>query len=146
MDTAHPALDETDDEYVEDDSAGEDGERDGQTRRWGRFVMPVMVEIGCEDDEITSVVTLPSEIRLDRDDAMELCIYDEAFHRQPADEQPQVHALYLAGPEWEASRHRGGSPVNWPPAASWHDDYFPRHADDDAYAEVHPYGDGDQDH
>jgi hypothetical protein len=69
MDTAHPALDKTDDDkYVEDDSAGEDGERDGHTRRWVRFVMPVMVEIDCEDDEITSVVTLPSEIRLDRND------------------------------------------------------------------------------
>lgn len=54
--------------------------------------------------------------------------------------------LYLAGPEWKHPVIRGGSPVNWPPAASWYDDYFPRDADDDAYAEVHPYGDGDQDH
>jgi hypothetical protein len=75
METAHPALDEIDgDEYGEEDCAGEDGEWDGHTRRWVRYVMPVMVEVDCDTDEIASVVTLPSEIRLDRDDAMRLCI------------------------------------------------------------------------
>ena len=38
--------------------------------------MPVMVEVDCDADEITSVVTLPGEVRLDRDDTMNLCIYD----------------------------------------------------------------------
>ena len=107
MDTAHPALDEiVGDEY----GAAEYDEREGHIRRWVRYVMPVMVEVDCEDDEITSVVMLPSEIRLDRDDAMELCIYDEAFRRQPGEEQPQMHALYIAGPEWQHPLIRGGSP------------------------------------
>jgi hypothetical protein len=43
-----------------------------------------------------------------------------------------------------ASVIRGGSPVNWPPTTDWHDDYFPRDADADAYSEVNPYGDEDQ--
>jgi hypothetical protein len=34
--------------------------------------------------------------------------------------------------------------VNWP-EENWHEDHFPRDADDDAYAEAHPYADGDQD-
>jgi len=141
MDTAHPALDEiVGDEY----GAAEYDEREGHIRRWVRYVMPVMVEVDCEDDEITSVVMLPSEIRLDRDDAMELCIYDEAFRRQPGEEQPQMHALYIAGPEWQHPLIRGGSPVNWPPTTDWHDDYFPRDADADAYSEVNSYGDEDQ--
>jgi hypothetical protein len=39
METAHPSLDEIDGcEYGEEDSAGEDGERDGHTRRWVRYV------------------------------------------------------------------------------------------------------------
>jgi hypothetical protein len=38
------------------------------TRRWVRYVMPVMVEVDCGSDEITRVVTLPEGIREDRDD------------------------------------------------------------------------------
>ena len=34
--------------------------------------MPVMVEVDCDTDEITSVVTLPGGVRLDRDDVMNL--------------------------------------------------------------------------
>jgi hypothetical protein len=143
MDTAHPGLDEIDDEYSADDSAAGYRERDGHARRWVRFVMPVMVEVDCEDDEIISVVRLPGEIRLDRDDMMRLCIYDEAFARQVTDEQMAAHALYIAEPEWAHPVIRSGAPVNWPAAGDWHDDYFPREADDDAYSEVNPYGDDD---
>lgn len=91
-------------------------------------------------------MTLPSEVRLDRDDMMNVCIYDEAFRRQSTDEQPQMHALYVAERVWRQPGLRGGGgPVNWPPVADWHEDYFPRDADDDAYAEAHPYRDNDQD-
>ncbi len=38
------------------------------TKRWVRFVMPIMVEVDCDEDEIPRVVTLPEEIRHDRDD------------------------------------------------------------------------------
>jgi hemerythrin-like domain-containing protein len=33
-------------------------------RRWTRFVMPVMVEVHCDDDEVLRVVTLPEETRV----------------------------------------------------------------------------------
>jgi len=141
MEPADLAIDELDDEYGEDDG---DGERDGHARRWVRYVMPVMVEVDCEDDQITSVVTLPSEVRLDRDDMMRLCIYDERFQRAHADEQMAAHALFLAGPEWQHPTVRCGGPVNWPAASDWHDDYFPRAADEDAYGEVSPYGDDEE--
>ena len=141
-DLGETAEDELDDQD-EDDQEGED-ERAGHTRRWVRYVMPVMVEVDCDTDEITSVVTLPGEVRLDRDDVMNLCIYDEAFRRRPTDEQLQAHALYVSEPEWQYPALRSGRPANWP-AGNWHEDYFPRDADDDAYAEAHPYADSDQD-
>lgn len=106
--------------------------------------MPVMVEAGGEEDEIIGVVRLPGEIRLDRDDMMRLCIYDEAFARQVTDEQMAAHALYIAEPEWAHPVIRGGAPVNWPAAGDWHDDYFPREADDDGYSKASPYGDDSQ--
>jgi hypothetical protein len=34
--------------------------------------------------------------------------------------------------------------VNWP-EETWHEDYFPQDADDDAYAGAHPYTAGGQD-
>lgn len=83
------------------------------------------------------MVTLPGEVRLDRDDVMSICICDEAFRRRPTDEQPQTHALYVSKPEWRYPDLRSGRPANWP-AGNWHEDYFPRDADDDAYAEAHP--------
>ena len=45
-----------------------------------------------------------------------------------------------------ASRHPRGLPVSWPAITGWHEDYFPRDADDDAYGEIHPYGDDDQEY
>jgi hypothetical protein len=141
VDMTSADLDEAaEDEFDED----EEDERAGHTRRWVRYVMPVMVEVDCDTDEITSVVTLPGEVRLDRDDMMDICIYDEKFRRQSLDEQPQAHALYVSEPEWQYPGLRSGRPVNWP-EENWHEDYFPRDADDDAYAEAHPCADGDQD-
>jgi hypothetical protein len=44
-------------------------ERGGSpTRRWVRYLMPVMVEVDCDVDRVRRVVTLPEEIRADRDD------------------------------------------------------------------------------
>jgi hypothetical protein len=89
VDMTSADLDEAaEDEFDEDDEDEED-ERAGHTRRWVRYVMPVMVEVDCDTDEITSVVTLPGEVRLDRDDMMDICIYDEKFRRQSLDEQPR---------------------------------------------------------
>ena len=70
MDMAPADLDET----AEDELDGQEDEDEpaGHTRRWVRYVMPVMVEVDCDTDEITSVVTLPGEVRLDRDDVMNL--------------------------------------------------------------------------
>lgn len=151
MDTAPADLSETaedelddlddDDELEDDDDQDDEDERAGHARRWVRYVMPVMVEVDCDTDEIASVVTLPGEVRLDRDDMMNLCIYDEAFRRRADDEQQQAHALYVSEPRWQYPDFPTGRPVNWP-AEEWHEDYFPRVADDDAYAEAHPYADG----
>ena len=143
MDMTSADLDEVAEDEFDGDDVEED-ERAGHTRRWVCYVMPVMVEVDCDTDEITSVVTLPGEVRLDRDDMMGICIYDEEFRRQPLDEQPQAHALYVSEPEWQYPDLRSGRPVNWP-EENWHEDYFPGDADDDAYAEAHPYADGDQD-
>jgi len=53
--TAEDELDDQDDDDQEDED-----ERAGHARRWVRYVMPVMVEVDCDTDEITSVVTLPA--------------------------------------------------------------------------------------
>jgi hypothetical protein len=37
--------------------------------------MPVMVEIDVDDDKVTRVVTLPEEVREDRDDMGHFLIY-----------------------------------------------------------------------
>ncbi|MGH3278122.1 MAG: hypothetical protein ACRDNW_03190 [Trebonia sp.] len=146
MDMTPSDLDEVaEDEFDEDDEdEQEEDERAGHARRWVRYVMPVMVEVDCDTDEITSVVTLPGEVRLDRDDTMDLCIYDEAFRRRADDEQQQNHALFVSEPRWQYPDLPMGRPVNWPDEA-WHEDYFPRAADEDAYAEAPPYANGDQD-
>lgn len=84
--------------------------------------MPVMVEVDCDTDEITTVVTLPGEVRLDRDDTMDMCVYDEGFARQSTDEQPQMNALYVAGPQWQYPGLHAGSPANGPAPGEWHED------------------------
>jgi hypothetical protein len=98
--------------------------------------MPVMVEVDCDSDEIARVVTLPEEIREDRDDMGHFCVYDEKFVRRHSDAQPEVHALYVTEPRWE-SRFRAGPPPNWPPSRGC----FDLTEADDAYAETNPYAD-----
>jgi len=56
-------------------------------KRWVRFVMPIMVEVDCDEDEIARVVTLPEETRRDRDDRGHFLVYDERFVRRHGDEQ-----------------------------------------------------------
>ena len=58
------------------------------TKRWVRYLMPVMVEVDCDDDEIVRVVTLPNEMHEARDDLGHFMIFDESFVRRYGDEQP----------------------------------------------------------
>jgi hypothetical protein len=114
-------------------------ERSGPaTRRWVRFVIPVMVEVDCDDDTVTPVVTLPEEIRDDRDDRGHFCVYDEKFIRRHDDDQPQTHARCVAGPRWEYDHLRARPPVNWSKSSEW-EEVFDLIEADDEYAEVHPY-------
>jgi hypothetical protein len=83
-------------------------------KRWVRYVMPVMVDVDCGDDKVTRVVTLPEEVREDRDDMGHFLIYDEKFVRRNGDEQPQVHAFCgraslgaSAVPGWRAGELAG---------------------------------------
>lgn len=137
----HPALDEVVDHLGDEDEGGLViiEERSGPaTRRWMRFVMPVMVEVNCDDDTMTRVVTLPAEIREDRDDLGHFCVYDEKFIRRHDDDQPQTHAYCVAEPRWEYDHLRAGPPVNWPKISEWEEGFDLTEADDE-YAEVHPY-------
>lgn len=91
----HPALDEVVDDLGDEDKGGLViiEERSGPvTHRWVRFMMPVMVEVDCDDDTVTRVITLPEEIREDRDDLGHFCVYDEKFIRRHDNDQPQTHA------------------------------------------------------
>jgi hypothetical protein len=106
-------------------------------RRWARFVMPVMVEVDCDDDEVLRVVTLPEELREDRDDGGHFLIYDENFVRRHGDEQPQTHASCVAEPLWENDRFRVGPPINWPQSSAW--EGFDLTEADDHYAKISPY-------
>ena len=102
-----------------------------------RYMMPVMVQVDCGSDEITRVVTLPEEIREDRDDMGHFCVYDEAFIRRHSDVQPEFHAWNVAEPRWE-SRFRVGPPANWPCTRQWEEGFDLTEADD-AYAETSSY-------
>jgi hypothetical protein len=55
-----------------------------------------------------------------------------------SDEQPCVHALCVAEPEWPYEHLRVGPPSNWPAPPEWEDGFDLTEADD-AYAESHPY-------
>ncbi len=109
------------------------------TKRWVRFEMPIMVEIDCDEDEILRVVTLPEEVRQDRDDRGHFLIYDERFVRRHGDDQPQTHASCVAEPYWEHERFRVGPPVNWPEPAEWEEGFDFTEADE-RYSEINPYG------
>ena len=64
-------------------------------------------------------------------------MYDEAFVRRPADDQPETHALWVANPP--DGRLLPGPPLHWPPMALWEEGFDV--TDDDArYHEIHPYG------
>ena len=93
------------------------------TKRWVRFVMPIMVELDGDEDDLLRVVTLPEEIRQDRDDRGHFLIYDERFVRRHGDDQPQTHASCVAEPYWEHERFRVGPPVNWPEPLSWEEGF-----------------------
>ncbi|MCY9787959.1 hypothetical protein KIK06_29185 [Nocardiopsis sp. EMB25] len=105
---------------------------------WVRYVMPVMVEMDDDTDEVTRVVTLPEEIREDRDDRGHFLVYDEGFVRRNDDAQPYIHAQQVARPEWPG-RLRGGPPQNWPPTLEWEESFDLTEADD-RYGERNPYG------
>ncbi|WP_424893417.1 hypothetical protein [Streptomyces sp. XH2] len=107
-------------------------------KRWVRYVMPVMVEVDCDGDEITRVVTLPEEIREDRDDLGHFLTYDEKFVRRSSDVQPQLHAFCVAEPRWEHEMFRVGGPVNWLKTSEWEEGFDLTEADD-RYAEIEPY-------
>lgn len=106
---------------------------------WVRYVMPVMVEMDDDTDEVTRVVTLPEEIREDRDDRGHFLVYDEDFVRRNDDVQPYIHAQQVSRPEWPG-RLRGGPPQNWPDPLAWEEGFDLTEADD-RYAERNPYGD-----
>ena len=114
------------------------------THWWVRFVMPVMVEVDCDDDTVTRVVTLPEEIREDRDDLGHFCVYDEKFIPRHDNDQPQTHAYCVAGPRWEYDHLRAGPPVNWPKISEWEEGFNLTEADDE-YAKVHPVPSPDTD-
>ncbi|MGH3673064.1 MAG: hypothetical protein ACRDSH_20960 [Pseudonocardiaceae bacterium] len=99
----NPALADFDDE---EDNADEEGHRPA-TRRWVRYVMPVMVEVDCDSDEIARVVTIPEEIREDRDGMGHFCVYDEKFVRRHSDWQPEVHALCVTEPRGSPASGQG---------------------------------------
>lgn len=112
------------------------------TTRWVRYVVPVMVGIDCDNDELTRVVVLPGEAREDRDDLGHFCIYDENFVRRHADGQPETHALWVANPP--DGRILPGPPQHWPPMREWEDgfDITPDTDDlceEDRYTDIHPY-------
>ncbi len=135
----NPGAGEFDDEADENGLVIIEEEAGSGTRRWVRFVMPVMVEVDCGDDTVTRVVTLPEEIREDRDDRGHFCVYDEKFLRHD-DDQPQTHAYCVAEPRWEYDHLRAGPPVNWPKPSEWEEGFDLTEADDE-YAGVHPYAD-----
>lgn len=105
-------------------------------KRWVRYVVPVMVEVDVEEDKVTRVVTLPEDVREDRDDVGHFLIYGERFVRRDGDEQSQVHAFCVAEPRWAGDRFRVGGPANWP--ERW-EEGFGRLDEDDRYEEIAPY-------
>jgi hypothetical protein len=104
---------------------------------WVRYVMPMMVEVDYETDQVLRVVTLPEEIREDRDDMGHFLVYDDRFVRRHSDEQPWLHATCEAEPRWEYAL-KAGPPVNWPKPEEWEEGFDLTEADD-RYAEINPY-------
>ncbi|MGW1553960.1 hypothetical protein [Streptomyces sp. NPDC002346] len=107
-------------------------------KRWVRYVMPVMVEVDCDDDKVTRVVTLAEEVREDRDDMGHFLLYDEKFVRRNSDDQPQLHAFCVGEPRWEHPQFRVDGPVNWLKTEEWEEGFDLTEADD-RYGEINPY-------
>ena len=111
-------------------------------KRWVRYVMPVMVDVDGEADEVSRVVTLAEEIRPDRDHRGHALIYDESFVRRRGDAPPQIHASAVAEPRWKHPRFADGPPLNWPDPSAWEAGFDLTEADD-PYSEIDPYGEPD---
>ncbi|ATY17189.1 hypothetical protein CU254_42220 (plasmid) [Amycolatopsis sp. AA4] len=111
------------------------------TTRWVRYVVPVMVEIDCDNDAIDRIVALPGEAREDRDDRGQFCIYDENFIRRHADGPDEVHALWVANPP--NGRILPGPPQDWPHLLDWEDGFDLDEYDADGYCEDDRYTDCD---
>jgi hypothetical protein len=112
------------------------------TTRWVRYVVPVMVEIDCDNDTIKRIVALPGEAREDRDDRGQFCIYDENFVRRHADGQVETHALWVANPP--NGRILPGPPQDWPDMLDWEDAFddepdIDEITEEDRYADIGPY-------
>ncbi|WP_017596446.1 hypothetical protein [Nocardiopsis potens] len=106
--------------------------------RWVRYTMPIMVQVDS-DDEVARVVTLPEEIREDRDDRGDFCVYDADFIRRDSDSPASIHAQQAARPEWEYDHLRAGPPKNWPEPVEWEEGFDLTEADD-RYADFCVYG------
>lgn len=100
--------------------------------------MPVVVEVDYERDEVVRVVTLPEEIREDRDDLGHSLVYDSEVARRRDDVQPRLHAFSEAQPRWEHEHLIGGSPANWPRPLEWEEGFDLTEADD-RYANINFY-------
>jgi hypothetical protein len=110
------------------------------TTRWVRYVVPVMVEIDCDNDAIDRVVALVGEAREDRDDRGQFCIYDENFVRHLASGQVETHALWVAN--LPNGRILPGPPQDWPHLLDW-EDTFDDEPDADGLSEDDHYGNRD---
>jgi len=117
------------------------------TTRWVRYVVPIMVEIDCDDDRIGRIVALPEEARPDRDDLGQFCVYDQNFVRHHADGPIETHAYWVANPP--SGCGLPGPPQDWPDMMDWEEgfDVEPDDegvAEEDRYAEIQPYAEADR--
>ena len=108
------------------------------TKRWIRYTIPVMVEVDCDNDNVTRIVALPDEAREDRDDSGHFLFYDEKFVRQPVDGQIEAHALWVANPP---SGPLPGPPTDWPEMFDWEFGFDYEDDNDELYDEINPYAD-----
>ncbi len=109
------------------------------TKRWVRFVTPVMVEVDCEENEVLRVVTLPAEIRMDRHDGATSSSTTSGSSAGTATASPRPHPSWVAEPQGEYERYRASPPVNWPEPPAREEGFDPTEADD-RYAYANPYG------
>lgn len=85
--------------WDESNTATENGEaEEPATKMWVRYTIPVMVDVDCDNDEVTRILALPDETREDRDDSGHFLFYDEKFVRQSVGGQIEAHVLWFANP------------------------------------------------